>query len=768
MKLKFPFRARLPKVNPRVRILLWAALISLFVGYFEVAEPLDVAHQIGRNYFRKQPVDGSIVVVGIDNRSADALKGFPWSRTYDAQFIDNAFALGAKRIFYDKTFSDEGTKKENDALVKALDRARGKVYFGEAVAENKATGGFDEIKPTAALLSHVELANLNGELGFGGHIIRMAQYQISKGQRSQMMSALLADRAEASQTSYRPDFSIQAASVRTLSYADVVNDQVKPSDLAGKDVVVGAVASTMNDFHWVPGQDILPGVYTHVIGAQTLKTRAPIDLGWAFGFAIGLIASVVYVFGRGRFHRSTALACGFGFLTVAPLFLDMLSITVDATAGLMLLSIVGIRISILNRTHRNSVSDLPNMLAFRSDPAVRSRSIIVMRVHNYAEIVASFEVDAERELVASVAHRLRVYDRDLQVFQGDEGLFFFTSLLHMTEELSNHLDGLHKLMTQPVPVADRKVDLHFGFGVDTTFHTTRSVTTRINSAMVVAVETSNEGEKWKQYELERASGAAWKLTLLGDLDEAVAQRQLQPVFQPKYALRTGQVAGFEVLARWTHPTQGVISPDVFIRAAEDSNRIKALTLYILDDAVAGAARLRKMGLVHSVAVNLSSSLLSDAGLVEMVENVLEKYDFPAQKLTLELTESGRAIAGAKSFAALHALREIGVKLSLDDFGTGNATMDYVQSIPTDELKIDKKFVMGLLDSRGNQAIVEAMIAMAHQLGRSVVAEGIETEIVRQAILEMGCEFGQGFGLARPMAFMDLVKLLRNEGKRRAA
>ncbi len=754
--------------DPRLRIFLWALGFSLMIGYTEFGEPLDVALMIGRNYVRQHDADGSIVVAGIDNRSADALGGYPWSRAQDAKFIDRAFALGAKRIFYDKLFADAGDTVGNLALIAALDRAKGKVFFGAAHARNEATSQEELLLPLPIFRNHVLIASLQSETGFGGYANRIVKWLIIDDQIYPSLSIALGNQERRRSGYFKPDYSIRASSVTTFSYTDVIAGRVNRSSIAGKDIAVGVTSSAMHDNHWIPGQGIKPGIYTHVIAAHTLRESTPTDFRWWPGLLIGALAALAFMYLPNRKLRNLAFAAGAALLLLLPLALNYFGFTMDVAAGVILATIVGIRFTLFNQAHRNLISDLPNLAAFRRDARAKSQTIIVLRVHNYAEIVASFAADAEREIVDQITRRLCIYDTALKIFQGDEGLFLFTSPMGMTVELGDHLDGQHKILTQPVQIGSRNVDLQFGFGVDTSFDTDRSVTTRINSAMVAAVETAVRGDKWNHYEAEDALSAEWKLSLLGDLDAAVADHSLRSFFQPKFDLNSRSIIGFEALARWDHPTQGDITPDVFIRAAEDNNRIGALTAYMLNDAVECAAWLRKAHLVHAVAVNLSSSLLEDTKLVKMISAVLATHHFPADALTLELTESGRAIAGKKSFETLHALRDLGVKLSIDDYGTGNAKMDYVQSIPTDELKIDKKFVLPMLTSDIDRAIVQSMIDLAKKLGRKVVAEGIETPQVEAELRAMGCDVGQGFGLAKPMPFLDLIKLLRNDRHRIAA
>jgi diguanylate cyclase len=756
------------KGDPRMRIFLWAAFISLIVGSIELSDPLEIAMRMGRNLIRQHDADGSIVVAGMDDKSADQLGGYPWSRSQDAELIDQAFALGAKRIFFDKVFADPGDPEGDAALIDSLKRHKGLVFFSVSSTRSQANEQAETLFPNSLFRPHVGMVSLNAETGFAGYAIRIERLQKNSVGSFPSLSSELAGNAVSDKQALRPDYSIQASSIPTISVTDFIHDKVQRGEIANKDIVVGATSKIMHDNHWIPSQGNRPGVYTHVIAAQTLREGNPIDLGWLPAYLIAACAAVAHLRIRNRLSRNSTFWGGLGVLSLLPLFLDYFSISADSAAGLFLLTIVGVRYALFTRAHRNLVSDLPNLAAFRAQPVLAFETIVVLRVHNYSEIIASFERDAEQAMVVQIVRRLRTTDKLLSIFQGDEGSFLFTTRMSMSDELRENLEGHHKILTAPLVIEGRHLDLQFGFGVDSSFGTNRSVTTRINSAVVVAVETAARGDKWKEYEVERSGGAAWKLALLGDLDQAVADGSLRAAFQPKVDLRTGQIVGFEALARWTHPSRGVISPEIFIQAAEDSNRIASLTQHMLSETIECAARLRKFGMPHSLAVNLSSSLLNDATLPRTINRILGENDFPAGMLTLELTESGRAIGGTDNFEALANLRALGVKLSIDDYGTGNATMDYVRTIPSDELKIDKSFIIPMLQSDDNIKLVQAMIDMAHNLGRSVVAEGIETAEIAESLRDMGCDVGQGFGLHRPMPFLELVKILRKARLRKAA
>lgn len=237
-----------------------------------------------------------------------------------------------------------------------------------------------------------------------------------------------------------------------------------------------------------------------------------------------------------------------------------------------------------------------------------------------------------------------------------------------------------------------------------------------------------------------------ELTLSQDLQHALAEGGLDIHYQPKVRLADGQFVQVEALARWSHPTLGFISPEEFILLAERTGQIGKLTRFILNRIAVDQRQWRQQGLNHGVAINLSALDLTDTSLAPDVETA-----FPSlQGVTFEITESAVMSDPRAAMVTLDKLRALGATLSVDDFGTGYSSLSQLRQMPVQELKIDKSFVMKLNEEPQDQLIVRSTIDMAHGLGLSVVAEGIENEASWHLLRAWGCEKGQGYFMARPM------------------
>ena len=241
-----------------------------------------------------------------------------------------------------------------------------------------------------------------------------------------------------------------------------------------------------------------------------------------------------------------------------------------------------------------------------------------------------------------------------------------------------------------------------------------------------------------------------RLALAADLRAALHTGAVEVVVQPKALLASGQVVGVEALARWTHPTSGPIGPDEFVPVAERSGLIGPLTARVLEASLAAQARWRAAGLDLGVAVNLSTRSLLDVDLVTQVGTLLRRHGVPADRLTLEVTESSVMADPVRAVALLHQLRDLGVRLSVDDFGTGYSSLSYLKRLPVHEVKIDRSFVTGLADGGEDLAIVRAIIDLGRHLGLDVVAEGVEDQATWDLLTSLGCDLVQGWHLAAAM------------------
>ncbi len=241
-----------------------------------------------------------------------------------------------------------------------------------------------------------------------------------------------------------------------------------------------------------------------------------------------------------------------------------------------------------------------------------------------------------------------------------------------------------------------------------------------------------------------------RLTLMGELRQAINHNELILHYQPKVASKTGQIHAVEALVRWNHPAHGIMPPSEFIPLAERTGLIEELTLWVLKSALRQGALWHEQQRDIGIAVNVSALSLLNPEFSEMLTSLLTVYNFPAHLFFMEITETSIMVDPERSLAILHRIHKKGVNLSIDDFGTGYSSLAYLKKLPVSELKIDKSFVTDMLTNDSDATIVNATIQLGHNLGLQVVAEGVENKQTFNALRTMSCDLQQGFFISKPV------------------
>ena len=270
------------------------------------------------------------------------------------------------------------------------------------------------------------------------------------------------------------------------------------------------------------------------------------------------------------------------------------------------------------------------------------------------------------------------------------------------------------------------------------------------------------------YEPGAVGDARTRLQTLEELRTALETDQLVLHYQPKLDLTTGRIAGVEALVRWDHPERGLVYPDGFLPLAEQAGLMRRITLQVLERALRDLRTWRAGGHDLHVAVNLSVSNLQDVGLPGQVGLLLDALDVPASAVVLEITEDILMADAARSHQVLAGLRALGLRLAVDDYGTGYSSLAYLRELPVDELKLDRSFVTHLCDDPRAAAIVRSTVALSHELGMEMVAEGVEDASVQDALTEWRCDLAQGYHIARPMSADLLTTWMAEHASARTA
>ena len=409
---------------------------------------------------------------------------------------------------------------------------------------------------------------------------------------------------------------------------------------------------------------------------------------------------------------------------------------------------------------RDRLTDLPNRDRFRQDlrqalerAGRKPTSVLMLDMDRFKHVNDQLGHRFGDGLLKAVAERLRGHAKGhgravLARLGGDE----FGLLLARTDTAEAHRLAQRILadFERPIQLDGHKVDLSAGIGIACAPEHGQDVDALLSRAELAmyAAKQRRAGAVIYQRELDPESGSS--LTLLGELRQAVDQGELRLFLQPKVSLRSGKVVGAEALVRWEHPVRGVLPPRGFVPFAEQTGFVRLLTGWMLEEVTRTARQLADLGLDVKLSVNLSTRDLMDQALPERFEALIEQHGVAPDRLVLEITESAIMDDPRRAQMTLERLHGMGLRLSIDDFGTGYASLAYLKALPVDELKIDRSFVQDMGRDGHDAKIVSSTIELAHSLGLSVVAEGVEDVAAWHHLANLGCDEVQGHLVARPM------------------
>ncbi|GAV19840.1 cyclic di-GMP phosphodiesterase Gmr [Mariprofundus micogutta] len=373
----------------------------------------------------------------------------------------------------------------------------------------------------------------------------------------------------------------------------------------------------------------------------------------------------------------------------------------------------------------------------------------------FSDINSTLGFEVGDQLLIQCAERLSSVVRKVDTaahLTGDE----FALLLPDAEQegVLNVCDKIIKGFEEPFEVEAESLFLGLNMGISIYPIHCSSASEMIRGAMVAANAAKKNKETTFIYHGSMAKRASDNLRIFGALRKAIHEGGLDLVYQPQVDVQSGELTGVEALSRWNDLH---ISPGRFIPVAEATGLIRDLTRWMIKECLFQAAVWKKAGYQFPLSMNVSVRDLLSPNLTDDICQWLEEYNLADYPLTIEVTESSVMEHSHQAIGALNRLRQKGMQVSIDDFGTGYSSLAYLKDLPANELKIDQSFIGGLAGQPGNQRLVKAVIALAHEFGLKVVAEGVERSEELDLLSRYGCDIAQGYYLSEPLAGEELVK-----------
>ena len=520
------------------------------------------------------------------------------------------------------------------------------------------------------------------------------------------------------------------------------------------------------------------GAHSHpeVVAGPLLEVYVPVTMGddivgvFELYLPYGAVAADAH---RDVAELATWLAAG-----LLVLWLSLMQIMTSASRRLQQHALDNERLA-----QRDTLTGLPNRAWFTTltRQAVHSAerdagkaAVLLTDIDRFREVNDTLGHHIGDQLLVAVGARLRKHVRDLDTVArigGDEFAVLLPEVISVEEALEV-ADRLNGFLRAPFLVDGVSLEIGASIGI-ACFPEHGDDATRLLQCADVAMYTAKYAHRAMAYDPTVDVNTPSRLALYGELRRGIDEDQLTVHYQPQVHVGTGRVVGAEALVRWNHPVHGLIQPDDFIPLAEQTGLIRPMTLVVLRTALRDCRSWHAAGHPLTVAVNLSARSLLDAGLVGEVSELLRESRLPASALELEITETTAMVDPVRSLVVLSELHALGVRLALDDYGTGHSSLSYLNQLPVDTLKIDRSFVTAMDTSDNAATIVRSTIDLARNLGLLVVAEGVETRASWLRLTELGCDSSQGYWLARPepaaglLTLIDRLERRLREGRRDA-
>jgi diguanylate cyclase (GGDEF)-like protein len=323
------------------------------------------------------------------------------------------------------------------------------------------------------------------------------------------------------------------------------------------------------------------------------------------------------------------------------------------------------------------------------------------------------------------------------------------------DDVVRTVERMRAAIEEPVTLQGLALSLEASFGIALHPDDGEDVETLLRCADGAMYHAKAEKSGWALFDSSRDRQDGARLTLMGELRRALDRSELVLYYQPQVCLADGEVRTAEALLRWNHPVRGLVPPDAFIPMAQQTGLIKPLTLYVINEALRQCRSWQDEGLQLAIAVNLSARNLVDADLPRQVAGLLKRWKIEPKLLEFEITESAMLAEPTHTKVILEQLSQMGIRLSIDDFGTAYSSLAYLKRLPVSEIKVDRSFVMNMDQDEDDATIVRSTIDLGRNLGLDVVAEGVESEAVWERLKALRCTAAQGYYMSRPIPAPEL-------------
>ncbi len=390
-----------------------------------------------------------------------------------------------------------------------------------------------------------------------------------------------------------------------------------------------------------------------------------------------------------------------------------------------------------------------------------SLALLIVHLNNLGRVNTTVGYEAGNVLLKQFAARLHDLSRKHARITRIGARKFAVVLTNVTNE--GHVilaaNKIVRMGEEPIEIRQQKMSVDLSIGIALCPDHASNAEGLMQRAELALASARKAKAEYHVYSLSSSRRVAGLWDLEDELGQALDNGEFDLYYQPKIDLKSGEPCGAEALLRWKSPTRGVVSPESFIPVADRTGRIQQLTWFALNTALRQALQWPKNFGPPSVSVNVTPNDIQDADFFDQVKSVIGIWDTQPNQLTLEITEEALVTNPRRCFDVLTQLQAIGVRIAIDDFGTGYSSLSYIKTIPANELKIDKSFVLNMFEDKADKQIVRSVIDLAHSFNLDVVAEGVENEETAKVLADLQCDYVQGFYFTPPLPQSEYIEWL---------
>ncbi len=750
-----------PARKKRLNHVAWAAVMSLVLFAISLLDPIDQLIWTFQSRTAVTQSSNDIVFVGAEMDLTDPLAA-P-RRSELAKVLRDLDRRGAEKIYLDMAFDRPSDASNDAALAQAIDDLDDRVAVVGHIDEG-FDGSAEWVQTLPQIAGDAEQLTNSDHSDYFGIAWSIPRFRSVDGTRYQTLGSALAGEKQATDTPISIGYTVPIADIASVRFSDVsnalgVDGGSAIPEIAGKKVIIGPGRDATAATTGIPGQRDVPLSYVPIFAAETIKQGGVTRVeGWVtLVFLLAMLVALASVTTAASLRRVgyAAVAVGsLGFLIFCTVY-NLRPVLSYAIAALVIYGALRLRILWQDwASLKDQDTGLPTLRALErqliSDKA--NGYVVVAKIHDFGRVLKLLPGSLQSTYVLKIADRLRATEPDLDLHFANHYFAWF-SKAEDYPSLEEHLEGLRALFAAPLHIAGNQIDVGITFGVAQTAGDNQRI---LPAAVAAAEETSEALCPIKLAEHADTRDGLWDISMRARIDAAMESGEIFCVYQPKVAVENGKTKGVEALVRWDDPERGFIPPLHFIKECEKAGRMEHLTRYVLQSACTAGRMLHASGHRISMSVNISATLCSDASVVEMVRNTLQATKFPAHLLVLEVTETARIRDLAKAAAIIKQIKALGVRISMDDFGVGEANFETFYELPFDELKIDRLFIKNITVDPKARAIATSLIAMGNEARITVVAEGVEYAEELEILREIGCKEVQGYALSRPISLSNLL------------